>query len=167
MAETNFNDTVEDLDKVKAKKIQFEFVSQARSIVRLPEPINRIVASVGSLKIAEDTFLPVLPADIYDTANRAVPIPQFVYLTNLRQIVEYLSDPNSVPAFRRAFQVANSIPGTRWRPDDILLNPNDIIIPNYTIDDFTADTMLINPLLNQIETYIPKMKGGSNAILDT
>lgn len=166
VCETNFNDTISDVDKVKKREIDFEFVRQTRSIVKLPEPINRIVSSVGFIKLADETFLPVIPADVVDTTNAVVPVPQFVYLTILRRTVEYLSNPDSNAVFRRNFHIANPIPGTRWNDNNVLINPGDIIPAAYDINHFIRDTMSISPFLNQIETYVPKLNAGTNTILN-
>lgn len=38
---------------------------------------------------------------------------------------------------------------------------------SYTIDDFVRDTMLITPLMNKIENYIPKLRGGTRKVQES
>lgn len=139
---------------------------QSNSVVKLPEPINRIVASVGRIVYNDEPYIPCLPKDMIDTQGNFVPVPETVVLSNLRATVEALANPRTPANIRHNFRSKNPIPGTKWSEDNFLLNPDDIIVPNYTVAHFRDDTFQITPFVNQLETYIPKLKGGINKVLE-
>lgn len=89
--EASFADVIEDVSEKREPAMPYEFVRKANSVVKLPEPINRIIANIGMVIHSEETFLPVIPKDIYDTQGNFTPVPQFIYLKNLQKTVDGLS----------------------------------------------------------------------------
>ncbi|CAH0383570.1 unnamed protein product [Bemisia tabaci] len=53
-------------------------------------------------------------------------------LSNLRDAVVFLSDPNTPIQYRRYFHERNPIPGARWNKVHRLLNPDAIMPPGYS-----------------------------------
>ena len=93
--------------------------------------------------------------------GRFYPCPENL-LSNLRRLVAALANEQTPLACRRTFHEGNPIPRTRWSPDFILLNPDEIISPNYNLDEgFRADIAVCGPLLARLQKHVPKLAKGN------
>lgn len=122
---------------------------------KIPKPMQMMLDCIGSftLNYAHDevTFL---PPDLHNSpSNLLLPDAGNILLNNLRATVVALANPATPVAYRRAFHEENPIPHTQWNAD-ILMNPDDIIIPGYTIEDnLRQDVRLCRAFFNRIEKY--------------
>lgn len=154
-----------DASAMKASKLDYKFITAARSITRLPEPIHRIIGMIGPVMHSKIRYLPCLPKDIY-IEGRFVPEPTTVVLTNLRDVVVALSDPNTPRTYRSKFRTLNPIPGTKWDSEDVLLNADTIMPAEYNTNLFNAELFEMLMYVNLLEQYLPNMKGGTNPIME-
>jgi hypothetical protein len=71
------------------------------------------------------------------------PDPYLIRISNLRQVVLSLSDPNTDPNVRERFRKLDPIPGSEWDDNDVLLNPNDIMPADYNRPRLQHDQMTV------------------------
>lgn len=86
--ESNFGEVIEDDSEVKRNSLSQDYIIQSNAVVKLPEPINRIVQSIGRVSNFDESYIPCLPKDIVDVNGVFVPVPETVVLSNLRKTVE-------------------------------------------------------------------------------
>ncbi|KAL4717905.1 hypothetical protein ACJJTC_001323 [Scirpophaga incertulas] len=102
---------------------------------------NGIVAysyEVGILKHGERVFLPAVAANVHDRGRELVPRPESILLSNLRQVVVRLADPDCPLITRQRFRENSPIPEAMWA-NDLLLNQDEIIPDNYNLVVATAN----------------------------
>lgn len=160
------SDIIDEIQHTRGEGLEQPLLDRVGLVARIPEPIGRIVSNIGIVTHNEETFVPCLPKDVVDNEHRLVPTPETVVLSNLRRTVETLANPDTPVEYRTNFRAKNPIPGTRWSQEDVLLNPDDIIPPDYNIRKFNDDNSDITPFVNQLEKYIPKLAGGLSKFKD-
>lgn len=136
------NRTAANLDNREAwyNPIPFEqFKSVITSLNVCPQQIGALLRCSSSFKFEQVNFVPLYPAGAYDDQNRLVPAPESVCLTNLRDVVQSLSNPRVPVAVRRNFLNRNSIPGADFNQNAVLQNPDAIIPANYDADNLRND----------------------------
>ncbi|CAH2108764.1 unnamed protein product [Euphydryas editha] len=74
--------------------------------------------------------------------------------------LRHLADVNTPDRYRRRFEDNNAIPGTIWN-NHVLVNPDEIIPANHTMDDLRDDIALLGPYINKLQKHIPKMVDGT------
>jgi len=93
---------------------------------------------------------------------RLVPDPYLVTLTNLREVVEALSDPRTPQNERSYFRRNNPLPGAKWNDEDLLINPNEIISPHYSRRELREDCAALKSMLGLIGSKMASLLGDCN-----
>lgn len=118
----------------------YQFQSFETNIAALTRNFAPIIEALDALcRFTHDngTFVPFVPeshlAITHDgEVEGYAPSPHSVTLSNLRATVVCLADINNPQLFRAYFHPNNAIPGALWDANDVLLNPDQIILPGYT-----------------------------------
>lgn len=88
-----------------------------------------------------------------------MPRPESVMFTNLRQTVSALANPNTPEPVRTYFESHNPIPGASFR-NHVLVNPDEIIPDDYTLDDLQREIRTIRPFMIKLQKHVPKLVSG-------
>lgn len=80
-------------------------IAAAQTVNHLLQSFYIIIQSIGALTHQETKYLPYMPIDLVDRAGRRVVEPEFVYLSNLRDTVEKLSDPGYSGDYLENFKI--------------------------------------------------------------
>ncbi|CAG5011721.1 unnamed protein product [Parnassius apollo] len=132
----------------------------AVNITRVPEPIRKIVNSIGYIEHDKKVYVPAVAREVLDQYERLVPRAETVLLSNLRRTVVALANPDTPQISRETFHNNNPIPGAIWT-DHVLQNPDEIIPADYDLKDkFQHDNSVIMPWLYSLQKHVPKMVGG-------
>lgn len=107
----------------------FETVITSNNI--RPQQIGALIRCLPNFKYDETNFVMLFPAKQFTAQQVYIPIPEVVYLTNLRDTVVSLSNPQTVIAVRRNFINRNAIPGAEFNAQGFLTNADAIIPANY------------------------------------
>lgn len=71
-----------------------------------------------------------------------------------------LSDHNTPERYRRRFEENNPIPGATW-VNHVLINADEIIPNNYTVNNLRDDIEVLETFVKQLEKHVPKMVNGT------
>lgn len=123
---------------------EFEKFNRAITSINVsPQRIGSLIKSISNFKYREVNYVPLFPVDKFDNQNRLIPYPEGVRFTSIRRVVEYLADPRSSRQIRTNFRAKNPLPGAQWGPNDILINPDDIMPLNYTEDSLLSEVYIV------------------------
>nr|QYW05750.1 MAG: coat protein [Partitiviridae sp.] len=146
-------------DEVAYLNNSADFERVCRSVIFLPKPLTTIVNSVGIVKNRNSIYIPVFNRDYNDSSDRFVPTPEGVRFSNLRKVVETLSDVNTPMQYRETFYERNCIPGAIWSEQKLLLNADEIIPAGYSHDDLSRDGIRVTPWMSNVQKHVPKLVG--------
>lgn len=123
----------------------------------MPEPISTFVNSIGLYKDTTESFFLSMPED-HTSRGGFIALPENLRISNLRQTVLALSNPNVTEAARTHFENHNPIPGTVW-VNHVLQNPDEIIEDDYTADNLEDDLNSVAPHLERLfQRSIPNIQ---------
>lgn len=94
--------------------------------------------------------------------------PAHIHIENLRDYVVRMSDPATARQIRNRGYNFNPIPGAMWNnlqpngEDWILINPDDIMPPNYGKHQIDCDLIEISGILTSFSRKMPKLAGMIN-----
>lgn len=125
-------------------------------------PIAAIINAIGSFVYGETTYYPRLPV-----MEELIPQPQLIVLSNLRRVVNLLSNRATPHNSRLYFYNVSPLPGAIWGPDPIrragqrrrvddqhhpdfplLMNPEDFMPQEYDIQDLDQDINRVKNFIN-------------------
>lgn len=140
--------------------VEENILSVVKGMIVVPDQISTIVNSIGKVKVGDRLYVPKIGKDNFTRENLFIPQAEQVVYDNLRQVVTSLADVNTPAVYRRRFHRNNPIPGAIWAnvADDnpILVNPNDIMPENFTVNDLAEDISDIKLKLNFLNKKAPK-----------
>lgn len=115
-----------------------EFKNVTSSINICPQQIGALLKCIPSFKFEDLSFVPLFPGKKIDDRQRFIPVPEVVYLTNLRETVVSLADQLVAIAVRRNFANKNPIPGAIFA-QGALTNAEDIMPAGYNAASLMID----------------------------
>lgn len=80
------------------------------------------------------------------------PDPFTVTFSRLREDVVYLSNPKNSPDARKFFRRHNPIPGAIWNADNVLQNANDIMPPDYGLENLRME-------FQELDSFVDRLNG--------
>jgi hypothetical protein len=123
------------------------------------QQIGALLRCISNFTYDDVHFVPLFPANQYDAQRNLIPVPEVVFLSNLRDVVTSLSNPNVQIGLRRHFMNKNPIPGARF--DGALLTNGDQIMPaNYNAEVLREDLYAVK---NWIEAA-SELRGAPNKL---
>lgn len=136
-----------------------DFVVAAKGLVAVPDQISSIINSIGVIKNYDAKFIPKIGRDNHSVDHQLIPQSEQVTYSNLRRVVEALSDANTPQAVRARFYRNNPIPGAIWRNaplDPILVNPDEIMPDGYGNQELMDDIQTMHAKLMFLNKKGPK-----------
>ncbi|KAG7197574.1 hypothetical protein KM043_001327 [Ampulex compressa] len=121
----------------------FLHVCQARVI--FPDYITRTVNAIGNVKVLDRVYYPKVAANRKDYVGHFSLQSERILLSNLRETVTH-----------RRFYSNNPTSGAQWSHKYLLLNPNDIILENYSYLNFADDFDAIQAKIDFLAKKKPK-----------
>ena len=125
----------------------------------MPDQITSVINAIGKVKVGDAVYVPKIAKDHVDNTDSFIPLTETVTCSNLRKVVIALSNANTSRHIRTRFYRNNPIPGARWRgapADPVLLNPDEIIPSNYSLDDLSKDIGALHDKIIFIARRTPK-----------
>ncbi|XP_074594929.1 uncharacterized protein LOC141850253 [Brevipalpus obovatus] len=134
-------------------------------------PIAHLIRNLGNFEYGGNSYYPIF-VETYSITFNLPPVtrsnrrqreetvtgprPAEINLFNLRRLVELLSDRSTDENFRKLHQRQNSIPGANF-VGNLLTNAYDIIPPDYGPEDFLRDSGLVEALIKEVESKVPRL----------
>ncbi|CAH0562877.1 unnamed protein product [Brassicogethes aeneus] len=122
--------------------------------MQLPSATAALLSSVGKVEADGRVWHSIFPELPEDPEQQVVFRTLCINVTNIRQLVVALADPNTPLASREYFIAHNSLPGANFQ-NALLQNPDDIWPEIYDIEDLQEDIHAYNNLLTRIGPRMP------------
>lgn len=128
-----------------------------KTINAYPDPLGRIIKSVGPFSDGGEYHVPAVAANSYHN-GRFLPRSDNITFSNLRQTVVALSQEETLPELRHAFYLNNPIPGCIWRNprNPVLVNPDEVMPNDYGPDNFRRDVNQFNSSMAWVQKKLEK-----------
>ena len=150
------------VDDVQVPNYRRSFYLEAKTVSGLPRSLELLINAIGSVKVGDCVYQPVLPKDITAVVRgveRYYPQPDRVTISNLRRMVVALSSEETPAEWRREFFERNPIPGLTI-VNNILMNPDEVMPAIYGEDEVMRDIREIANLNPIVQKFAIKLSGG-------
>lgn len=145
---------------VDKRRIDPAFMKVVHTVKAIPDLTRRILEACGPTESASKYYVPAFAAARRDENRVLKVLPGEVRYSNLREVVECLSDRRYSIELRRNFYARNPIPGAIWElgnnNDPVLMNPNEIIPIGFTLDDLQVDVNHLNTMMTWMQGKMEK-----------
>ncbi|KAK7868953.1 hypothetical protein R5R35_002587 [Gryllus longicercus] len=124
-----------------------------------PDMIGRYLSGLGQVSDGAEIIVTAFAANQTTLAGQFIPQSEHITLSNLRQTVVALADPNVPPILRNAFYGNNPIPGAIWNAEPgnrLLLNPDEIMPAGYEENALRFDINQYNAMMQWLQKKLPK-----------
>nr|XP_018905293.1 PREDICTED: uncharacterized protein LOC109035912 [Bemisia tabaci] len=168
---------INSYDLLPSKTLDLDYQITAKNLPFNLSPIANLIMSVGNFELNEKTYYPIIAPHVTDEKKRFIPEPTTVTFSNLRKVVEYLSDPLTDKHVRQMFYDHCPLPCALWGPKPILerrpngtpferphhdfpllLNPDDFIPKDYYQQQMVKkDVQDVTELFTNVERKYPKL----------
>lgn len=106
------------------------------------QQVGAQIKSVSAFKYNNCNYTPLFQRGI-SVADRLIPTPENIHLTNLRSVVTALADGRTERRVRQNFRLKNPIPGAIFNENFILQNPDEIMPAGYGSPELVRDLFAV------------------------
>lgn len=129
-----------------------QFKTAITSINVCTQRVGCLLKSIQNFMYNQKDYCFLFPKKQFDAQNRMIPIPELIYLTNLRQTVDYLSNPGTNREIRQNFRMKSPLPRATWGDNDVLLNADEFIPADYGPLNLITDLYLVKGWIENATT---------------
>lgn len=136
---TSIESNVDDYQESRQNE---DFVVAAKGIVAMPDQLSSVINAIGKVKHFDSVYVPKIGRNQLTVGGQFIPQSEQVTYSNLRRVIEALSNPETPQVTRTRFYRNNPIPGAIWNgaPNNpILVNGDEIMPEGYTTENLMDD----------------------------